>query len=296
MSEEEVQLLEVQVERLQAEVAALQQQNQQNQQNQWNLQNQQNVALQLSGLEQDAMGGLRGPAGGVKEEVEELEQELQQQTQINGISLSSCSTKTLLSSGPRLVQQLCVSGSCSDLVFEVELMLSEVKEDAQRSARTITDLNVIMDSRDLHNFSSFLTLLTPLSVCSGVEESRDLLLFFRTLRNFSDRCEDRRRTFQHLQDKYPSVVSLPGGSRSEVMTLSHPELPSCVWFIHWSVDVSRVGGVTPKIDLLSKIPESALQLFPSPPAGGAAEAFQSLLRTLGPEAAMESLIMSVMEQ
>lgn len=27
------------------------------------------------------------------------------------------------------------------------------------------------------------------------------------------------------QEKYPSVVSLPGGSRSEVMTLSHPELP-----------------------------------------------------------------------
>lgn len=29
----------------------------------------------------------------------------------------------------------------------------------------------------------------------------------------------------HLQDKYPSIVSLPGGSRSEVMTVSHPELP-----------------------------------------------------------------------
>lgn len=277
--------MEAQVERLQAEVAALQQQNQQNQQN---------MALQLSGLVHDAMGGLRGPVGvadqvvsRLKEEVEELEQELQQQTQMNGISLSSCSTKTLLVSGTQLVQQLCVSGSCSDLVFEVELTLSQVKEDAQSSARTITDLNVIMDSRDLHNFSSFL---------SRVEESRDLLLFFRTLRNFSDRCEDRRRTFQHLQDKYPSVVSLPGGSWSEVMTLNHPELPSCVWFIHWSVDVSRVGGVTPKIDLLSKIPETALQLFPSQPAGGAVEAFQSLLRILGPEAAMESLIMAVVEQ
>lgn len=28
-----------------------------------------------------------------------------------------------------------------------------------------------------------------------------------------------------LQRKYPSAVSLPGGGRSEVMTLSHPELP-----------------------------------------------------------------------
>lgn len=32
-----------------------------------------------------------------------------------------------------------------------------------------------------------------------VEENKDLLLFFRTLRTFSDRCDDRFRTFQHFQ-------------------------------------------------------------------------------------------------
>uniref|UniRef100_A0A8D3CYV6 Centromere protein P n=1 Tax=Scophthalmus maximus TaxID=52904 RepID=A0A8D3CYV6_SCOMX len=96
-----------------------------------------------------------------------------------------------------------------------------------------------------------------------------------------------------MQEKYPSIVSLPGGHRSEVMTLNHPELPGCVLLIHWSVEVSREGGVTPKINLLTKIPERALQLFPSQPVGGAAEAFQSLLRILGPEAAVESLIRAV---
>lgn len=38
---------------------------------------------------------------------------------------------------------------------------------------------------------------------------------------------------------------------------------------------------------------SALQLFPSESVGGAADAFHSLLRILGPEAAMESVIRAV---
>lgn len=38
---------------------------------------------------------------------------------------------------------------------------------------------------------------------------------------------------------------------------------------------------------------AALQLFPSQPVGGAAEAFRSLLRILGPEAALESVIRAV---
>uniref|UniRef100_A0A3B3XMG7 Centromere protein P n=1 Tax=Poecilia mexicana TaxID=48701 RepID=A0A3B3XMG7_9TELE len=96
------------------------------------------------------------------------------------------------------------------------------------------------------------------------------------------------------QEKFPSIVSLPEGCGSEVMTLNHPELPGCCFFIYWCVDVSTGGAVTPKIQLLSKIPEKALQLFPSQPAGGgAAEAFQSLLRILGTEAAIESIIRAV---
>ncbi|TNN56767.1 Centromere protein P [Liparis tanakae] len=37
-----------------------------------------------------------------------------------------------------------------------------------------------------------------------VEESRDLLLLFRTLRTFSNRCDDRCRTFQHFQRYRPT--------------------------------------------------------------------------------------------
>ncbi|XP_068578430.1 centromere protein P [Cebidichthys violaceus] len=280
---EEVTELEAQIELLQAEVLALRRQKQDDLRD---------ITFNFRGQMQDALscvcGQRRGDdkekvLSGLKEEVEELEEDLKLQTQINGISLNSCTTKTLQSSVRKQVQQLCISGHCSELVFQVEFQLSEVK-DGSGCERTISELNVVMDASDLQNFSSFL---------SGVEESRDLLLFFRTLRAFSDRCDDRRRTFQHFQEKYPSVVSLPGGCKSEVMIVNHPELSGCVLFVHWSVDVSREGGVSPKMELLTKIPDRALQLFPSQPVGGAAEAFQSLLRILGPEAALESVIMAV---
>ncbi|XP_060925600.1 centromere protein P [Limanda limanda] len=280
---EEVQVLEAQIDQLRAEVAELQDRQKQNLKD---------MTFNFRGKMQDALSYVCGQKqvgskeeveSRLKEEVEELEEDLKRQTQMNGISLSSCTTKTLQSSSRKLVQQLSVSGHCSELVFQVEFQLSDFTLD-QRSQRTISDLNVVMDAGELSSLGSFL---------SGVEESSDLLLLFRTLRTFSDRCDDRRRTFQHFQEKYPSVVSLPGGCRSEVMNLNRPELPGCVLSIHWPVEVSREGGVTPKINLLTKIPEKALQLFPSQAVGGAAEAFQSMLRILGPEAAMESVIRAV---
>ncbi|KAM4741025.1 centromere protein P [Anableps anableps] len=280
---EEVKLLEAQVELLQADIRALQEQ----QQDSWK-----DFTVQFTGQMQNALAFLCGQkqdleetvVSRLREEVEELEKDLKLQTQMNGISLNSCITKTLQSRGRELVQQFCLSGRSSELDFQVEFQLSELKDGA-RTERRIIDLNLVLDSDDLQSLSSFL---------SRVEETRDLLLFFRTVRSFLERCDDRTRTFQHFQEKFPSIVSLPEGCSSEVMTLNHPELPGCGFFIHWSMEVSTGGAVTPKIHLLSKIPKRAMQLFPTQPAGGgAAEAFQSLLRILGPEAAMESIIRAV---
>ncbi|KAM8916557.1 centromere protein P isoform 1-T2 [Spinachia spinachia] len=281
-TEEEV-VLQAQIEHLQAEVSALRRQQKDDRKD---------VTFHFRGQMREAMLSVCGQRQGdekekvlsrLREEVEELEEDLKLQTRMNCISLTGCTTKTLQSSGTKLVQQLCVSGHCSELLFQVEFQLTEVTEDSG-CARTISELNVVIDAGEMQNFSSFL---------SGVEESRDLLLFFRTLRSFSDRCDDRRRTFQHFQEKYPSVVSLPAGCRSEVMHLSHPELSGCALLVHWSVHVSSEGGVSPKVELLTKIPEKALQLFPSQAVGGAAEAFQSLLRILGAEAALEAVIVAV---
>ncbi|KAM4583435.1 centromere protein P [Fundulus diaphanus] len=280
---EEENLLEAEVQRLQAEIKALQQQQQDVSKD---------VTVQSRGRMQDALRFLCGRSrdleetvvSRLKEEVEELEEDLKLQTQWNGVSVNSCITRTLQSRDQERVQLCRLSARCSQVVFQVELQLSEVK-DGSRTERTISDLNLVLDFSDLQSLSSFL---------SRMEETRDLLLFLRTIRTFSERCDDRTRTFQHFQEKFPSVVSLPEGCGSEVMILNHPELPGCAFFVHWSIEVSIGGAVAPNIQLLSKIPEQAMQLFPAPPAGGAAaEAFQSLLRILGPEAAIESIIRAV---
>ncbi|KAJ8385037.1 hypothetical protein AAFF_G00195670 [Aldrovandia affinis] len=125
-----------------------------------------------------------------------------------------------------------------------------------------------------------------------MEEKSSLLLFFRTLKGFAERCEHRNRTFQHFKQKYPEVVSLPGGFRGEVMVIQDPKVPGCTLSIVWKINVSKDGVITPKMDLLAKLPEQALDLGQQV-AENAPQAFQSLVRILGVEAAIENLITAV---
>ncbi|KAG7478136.1 hypothetical protein MATL_G00077100 [Megalops atlanticus] len=63
------------------------------------------------------------------------------------------------------------------------------------------------------------------------------------------------------------------------MVIRNPKLPE--------------GVVTPKIDLLTKLPEQALHLDQRKVAESAPRSFQSLLRILGVEASIENLITAV---
>ncbi|MEQ2230452.1 hypothetical protein ILYODFUR_029457, partial [Ilyodon furcidens] len=123
---EEVKLLEAQIMHLQAEIKALQQQQQVNCKD---------ITFQFTGQMQDALAFLCGQTqdleemvvSRLKEEVEEMEEDLKLQTRIDGISLNSCIRKTVQNRGREVVQLLCLSGCCSELVFQVEFQLSEVK-------------------------------------------------------------------------------------------------------------------------------------------------------------------------
>ncbi|XP_041747761.1 centromere protein P isoform X2 [Coregonus clupeaformis] len=218
----------------------------------------------------------------LKTEIKEMEEDLIRQTKMNGIVLANCRVKTMEKSNKKLVQQHRLTGHCSSIDFMVEFELTDVQEDTTL-VRTITDLNIIMDSTEFKDLSTFV---------SGAEDKRDLLLFFRTVRRFSDRCEDRRRTFQHFQEKYPCVVSLPGGCRAEVMLIQSPKLAGCALTIYWSIEVTSEGVITPKIDLVTKMPEKVLQLDRKV-VENAPDSFQSLLRILGVEASIDTIIQAV---
>ena len=55
----------------------------------------------------------------------------------------------------------------------------------------------------------------------------------------------KKKTYTHSHEFMALKLGLTVGS----------SVYSCVLFIHWTVEVSKEGGVTPKIELLTKIPE-----------------------------------------
>ncbi|XP_064161985.1 centromere protein P isoform X2 [Anguilla rostrata] len=122
--------------------------------------------------------------------LEKLEEDLARQTKINGIVLKECEVKTLEKSRTKIVQRYRVSGNCSFLNFQVEFELTEIQEEDGTIVRRITALNIVVDGCELIDISTFV---------SGVEETKSLLLFFRALRAFSERCEQRSRTFAHFK-------------------------------------------------------------------------------------------------
>ncbi|CDQ99700.1 unnamed protein product, partial [Oncorhynchus mykiss] len=95
------------------------------------------------------------------------------------------------------------------------------------------------------------------------------------------------------QEKYPCVVSLPGGCRAEVMQIKSPKLAGCALTIYWSIEVTNEGDITPKIDLLTKMPEKVLEMDSRKVIENAPDSFQSLLRILGAEASIDTVIQSV---
>uniref|UniRef100_A0A9J7YUH5 Centromere protein P n=1 Tax=Cyprinus carpio carpio TaxID=630221 RepID=A0A9J7YUH5_CYPCA len=182
-------------------------------------------------------------------EVRELEKNLRQQTENNGIALNECFVKTI----------------SFDYLTRLFMILSN-------SQCFITGGNLVVDSVEFKYFSAFVSM----------EDTKDLLLFFRTLRTFSERSEERRQTFQPFHETYQDVVSLPEGCRSELMIIRSPQLSGISMTIFWKIDVSMEGVVKPSLELLLKMPDQVME--------NGWDYFQSLLRVLGVEASIDNLI------
>ncbi|KAK1799737.1 hypothetical protein P4O66_006279 [Electrophorus voltai] len=122
-------------------------------------------------------------------EITNMETDLRRQTKISEISLSECCVKTLEKRKRETIQQYRLSGHCRFLSFQVEFALTEI-QDSDSFLRKVTDLNIIVDGAEFKDLGAFV---------SRVEETKSLYLFFRTLRLFSDRCDERARTFRYFK-------------------------------------------------------------------------------------------------
>ncbi|KAM7322910.1 hypothetical protein ACRRTK_018415 [Alexandromys fortis] len=92
------------------------------------------------------------------------------------------------------------------------------------------------------------------------------------------------------KEKYPDSVYLSEGTCSHCMEIHSARQPGFELVIVWKIQIDEEGKVFPKLDLLTKVPERALELDKNKIIETAPLSFRSLLGVLGIEAALDSLI------
>ncbi|XP_037012993.2 centromere protein P isoform X1 [Artibeus jamaicensis] len=209
-------------------------------------------------------------------------------TGINIISYSKkiknlTSTEMTEKSIKKVLQRHKLSGNCHMITFQVEFQILEVQNQENLSS-VITDLNIIMEPTAYSELSEFV---------SRAEERRDLFMFFRSLHFFVEWCEYRKHTFKHFKEKYPEAVHLLEGASSSYMGIRSTSHPGFELVIVWRIQIDEEGKVLPKLDLLTEVPQQALELDKKGVIETAPLSFRTLLGMLGIEVAIESLIRSL---
>ncbi|KAF7478262.1 hypothetical protein GHT09_010720 [Marmota monax] len=74
------------------------------------------------------------------------------------------------------------------------------------------------------------------------------------------------------------------------MEIRSARRPGFELVIVWRIQIDEEGKVSPKLDLLTKVPQRALELDKNRVLETAPQSFRTLLEVLGIEAALESLI------
>ncbi|XP_060621899.2 centromere protein P [Anolis sagrei] len=208
-----------------------------------------------------------------------LEADLSFIMKLTGICFTHYTRKPVEKNGTKATHKYQLSGNCQSVPFQMEFQLLEDNENKKNISATVTDLNIVIKSEEYSNLSKFV---------SRIEESGNLLLFFKTLWSFSEWYEHRTHTFTHFKSKYPEVVVLPEGSSGNYMLLRNKQLPGLELMIVWKIRVDEEGNLTPALDLLHKIPVSVEKVNRF--ALDAPSSFRSLLHVLGIKDAIETLI------
>ncbi|XP_017709190.1 PREDICTED: centromere protein P isoform X3 [Rhinopithecus bieti] len=221
----------------------------------------------------------------------------------------------------KVLQRHRLSGNCHMVTFQLEFQILEI-QNKERLSSAVTDLNIIMEPTECSELSEFV---------SRAEERKDLFMFFRSLHFFVEWFEYRKRTFKHFKDKinvteleeiqkeevksprrlqsfqmrkrksilqsgrekYPDAVYLLEGPSSCSMGIRSASRPGFELVIVWRIQTDEDGKVFPKLDLLTKVPQRALELDKNRAIEAAPLSFRTLLGVLGIEAALESLIKSL---
>ncbi|XP_007967940.2 centromere protein P [Chlorocebus sabaeus] len=227
----------------------------------------------------------------LKNQLGHLESELSFLSMLTGINIRNyskqtedlTSTEMAEKSIRKVLQRHRLSGNCHMVTFHLEFQILEI-QNKERLSSAVTDLNIIMEPTECSELSEFV---------SRAEDRKDLFMFFRSLHFFVEWFEYRKRTFQHFKEKYPDAVYLSEGPSSCSMGIRSASRPGFELVIVWRIQIDEDGKVFPKLDLLTKVPQRALELDKNRAIEAAPLSFRTLLGVLGIEAALESLIKSL---
>ncbi|NP_001181730.2 centromere protein P [Papio anubis] len=227
----------------------------------------------------------------LKNQLGHLESELSFLSTLTGINIRNysrqtedlTSTEMAEKSIRKVLQRHRLSGNCHMVTFQLEFQILEI-QNKERLSSAVTDLNIIMEPTECSELSEFV---------SRAEDRKDLFMFFRSLHFFVEWFEYRKRTFKHFKEKYPDAVYLSEGPSSCSMGIRSASRPGFELVIVWRIQIDEDGKVFPKLDLLTKVPQRALELDKNRAIEAAPLSFRTLLGVLGIEAALESLIKSL---
>nr|XP_033781954.1 centromere protein P isoform X2 [Geotrypetes seraphini] len=150
----------------------------------------------------------------MRHELEQLESEFSFLTKLSGIVFTRYSKQTVDKDENKCTERHKITGNCYLLPFQIECTLLKVQNKESISS-VVTDLSIIIESSEYSDLSKFV---------SRAVETKNLLLFFRSLSSFAEWCNRRKHTFLHFKERYPEIVRLPEGSSADYMVLRNPKL------------------------------------------------------------------------
>uniref|UniRef100_A0A8D0E293 Centromere protein P n=1 Tax=Salvator merianae TaxID=96440 RepID=A0A8D0E293_SALMN len=138
----------------------------------------------------------------LKHQLDLLESDLSFIMKFTGICLTHYTRKLVKQNETKTVQKYRLSENCQSVPFQLEFQMVEQNQN-NKNISTVTGLSIIIESEGYSDLSKFI---------SRVEESGNLLLFFKSLSCFSEWCGHQKRTLAHF--KKLSIQKQPGGNLS----------------------------------------------------------------------------------
>ncbi|XP_053776583.1 centromere protein P isoform X3 [Desmodus rotundus] len=201
------------------------------------------------------------------------------------------------------------------LVWEELLASAEDTAGVQKSFQEIcqSDPEEWKSSKDLRSnlghFESellFLSTLTGINIISYSKKTKNLTSTEMTEKSIKKVLQRHKLsgnchmiTFQvefqilEVQEKYPEAVHLLEGASSSYMGIRSTSQPGFELVIVWRMQIDEEGKVLPKLDLLTEVPQQALELDKKGIIETAPLSFRTLLGVVGIEVAVESLVRSL---